>query len=84
MVLHAIVVGAEGIEPPVPQGRQGYGLLLSLQSIAPKMEEGGGVEPHWLITSPRFSGPLADHSAAPSSLADRTGVEPVQALTCAV
>ena len=82
-LLHAMV-GAEGIEPPMPHGRQGYGLLLSLQSIAPTVEEGGGIEPHWLTTSPRFSGPFADRSAAPSNLADRTGVEPVQAFTCAV
>ena len=71
------MVGAEGIEPPMPQGRQGYGLLLSLQSVAPKLEEGGGIEPHWLITSPRFSGPLADHSAAPSivkELGSRGGI----------
>ena len=32
------------------------------------LAEGGGIEPHWFITSPRFSGPLADHSAAPSDL----------------
>lgn len=30
------------------------------------MEEGGGIEPLWLITIPEFSGLVADRSAAPS------------------
>ena len=48
------------------------------------MEEGGGIEPLTLITSLWFSGPVADHSAAPSADHQRLelcevgfGVQPV-------
>jgi phage FluMu protein Com len=36
------------------------------------MAEGGGIEPLTLITSPRVSGPVADHSAAPSAEGEHT------------
>lgn len=39
------------------------------------LAEGGGIEPLRLITVPRFSGPLAVHSAAPSALAEDARVE---------
>ena len=32
------------------------------------MAEGGGIEPHWLVTSPPLSRRLGDHSPAPSVL----------------
>ena len=32
------------------------------------MAEGGGIEPHWLLTSPPLSKRLGDHSPAPSVL----------------
>ena len=40
--------------------------LLSQEHPGLKMAEGGGIEPHWLITSPPFSKRLGGHSPAPS------------------
>ena len=42
------------------------GWLLSQEH--PGLAEGGGIEPHWLFTSPPLSRRLGDHSPAPSVL----------------
>src|SRR5262249_16777039 len=44
------------------------------------LAEGRRIERPWLITMPRFSGPVADHSAVPSPLAESAGVEPASLL----
>jgi hypothetical protein len=41
-----------------------------------KLAEGRRIERPWLITMPWFSGPVAGHSAVPSTVAESAGVEP--------
>src|SRR5579864_402399 len=44
------------------------------------LAEGRRIERPWLITMPWFSGPVAGHSAVPSTMAESAGVEPASLL----
>ena len=71
-----------GFEPPRPTrgDRVTAGPFRPGSRTCAKLAEGRRIERPWLITMPRFSGPVADHSAVPSVLAESAGVEPASLL----
>src|ERR1700730_7118825 len=71
-----------GFEPPCPArgDRATAGPFRPGSRTCANLAEGRRIERPSLITMPRFSGPVAGHSAVPSALAESTGVEPVSLL----
>ena len=71
-----------GFEPPRPTrgDRVTAGPFRPGSRTCANLAEGRRIERPSLITTPWFSGPVADHSAVPSAMAESTGVEPVSLL----
>src|SRR5215831_4141578 len=71
-----------GFEPPRPTrgDRVTAGPFRPGSRTCAKLAEGRRIERPWLITMPRFSRPVAGHSAVPSAMADSAGVEPASLL----
>jgi hypothetical protein len=71
-----------GFEPPRPTrgDRVTAGPFRPGSRTCANLAEGRRIECPSLITMPRFSGPVAGHSAVPSALAESTEVEPVSLL----
>ena len=68
---------------PLPKGKPGYSPVPFPAEAHAPVQLGGKsrrIERPSLITMPRFSGPVAGHSAVPSALAESAGVEPVSLL----
>src|SRR4029077_13504746 len=72
----------EDLNLRVPLGETGIQPVRFGRAHAPvqTLVEGRRSERPSLITMPRFSGPVAGHSAVPSAMAESTGVEPVSLL----
>ena len=72
----------EDLNLRVPLGETGLQPVRFGRAHAPvqTLAEGRRIERPSLITMPRFSGPVAGHSAVPSAMAESTGVEPVSLL----
>ena len=71
-----------GFEPPRPTrgDRVTAGPFRPGSRTCANLAEGRRIERPSLITMPRFSGPVAGHSAVPSALAESAGVEPTSLL----
>src|SRR5262249_23677889 len=71
-----------GFEPPRPikGNRVTAGPFRPGSRTCANLAEGRRIERPSLITTPWFSGPVADHSAVPSTLAESAGVEPASLL----
>jgi hypothetical protein len=71
-----------GFEPPRPTrgDRVTAGPFRPGSRTCANLAEGRRIERPSLITMPRFSGPVAGHSAVPSAMAESAGVEPASLL----
>ena len=71
-----------GFEPPRPTrgNRVTAGPFRPGSRTCAKLAEGRRIERPSLITTLWFSGPVADHSAVPSAMAESAGVEPASLL----
>jgi hypothetical protein len=71
-----------GFEPPRPTrgDRVTAGPFRPGSRTCAKLAEGRRIERPSLITTLWFSGPVADHSAVPSAMAESAGVEPASLL----
>ena len=71
-----------GFEPPRPTrgDRVTAGPFRPGSRTCANLAEGRRIERPSLITTPWFSGPVADHSAVPSAMAESAGVEPASLL----
>lgn len=68
-----------GAGPRIELGPLGYEANHLPLIVPRRMEEGGGIEPLWLITIPLLSRQFADRSAAPSATDDDENIERVSA-----